>query len=196
MEIEIMSRECIKPSSPTPHHLKTHKISLVDQFSIPMFVSTINFNLPNQAAASISKRSQVLKQSLSKTLILYYPLAGKIIDALSVDCNDEEVSYMVARVNCNLRYYLKQPDFSNLPKFVPGEIILHEMTPGAHVAVVQETVFACGGFSIGLVIAHNFFDGTSAIVFLKNWATIARQEVAQSTDFSSSYIFPQNTSFR
>ncbi|XP_038726126.1 stemmadenine O-acetyltransferase-like [Tripterygium wilfordii] len=195
MEIEIISRECIKPSSPTPHHLRTHKISLVDQFGTPMFVSTINFYLPNQVAGSVSKRSQVLKQSLSKTLTLYYPVAGKIIDTLSIDCNDEGVSYMVARVNCNLRDYLRKPDLSKLPKFVPGEIIASEMTLGAHVAMIQETVFACGGFSIGLVIPHHFFDGNSTIVFLKNWATIARQEAPQAPDFSSSYMFPQNTSF-
>ncbi|XP_038715133.1 stemmadenine O-acetyltransferase-like [Tripterygium wilfordii] len=32
MEIEIISKQCIKPSSPTPSHLKTYQISLLDQY--------------------------------------------------------------------------------------------------------------------------------------------------------------------
>ncbi|XP_038717186.1 uncharacterized protein LOC120010459 [Tripterygium wilfordii] len=37
----------------------------------------------------LSQRSLVLKQSLSETLTRYYPLAGKIKDDRSIDCNDD-----------------------------------------------------------------------------------------------------------
>ncbi|XP_038688554.1 tabersonine-19-hydroxy-O-acetyltransferase-like [Tripterygium wilfordii] len=105
MEIEIISRECIKPSSPTPHHLRTYKISLVDQFGAPTLVSSILFYPPIQASSlSMSKRSQVLK--LSSTLTLYYPIVGRFINNLSIDCNDEGLCYTVARLNCGLHDYL------------------------------------------------------------------------------------------
>ncbi|XP_038691800.1 stemmadenine O-acetyltransferase-like [Tripterygium wilfordii] len=152
MEIEIISRECIKPSSPTPSHLRTYKISLVDQFGAPALVSSILFYPPIQATSlSMSKRSQVLKQSLSSTLTLYYPIAG--------------------------------------------EIICCETTPGGDVVMIQETVFACGGFAIGIVTPHHIFDATSLIVFLKAWTTMVQEGVAIPPDFNSSYLFPQNTEF-
>ncbi|BFG16211.1 hypothetical protein CerSpe_024850 [Prunus speciosa] len=36
MEIGIIARENIKPSSPTPAHLKTFKLSLLDQMVPPL----------------------------------------------------------------------------------------------------------------------------------------------------------------
>ncbi|XP_038688541.1 stemmadenine O-acetyltransferase-like [Tripterygium wilfordii] len=198
MEIEIISREYIKPSSPTPKHLRTHFICLLDQFAPPIYVTGIAFFAANYQGDSISssKRSQVLKQSLSKILALYYPLAGRIIDDTSIDCNDEGAPYMVARCNCNLCDYLKQPDLSTLSKFLPLEIINSKMTPGGHTAMFQENLFACGGLAIGFAFPHNLFDGTSIFLFLKNWGTLARKgAVTQFPDFSTSYFFPQNSAF-
>ncbi|XP_038685717.1 stemmadenine O-acetyltransferase-like [Tripterygium wilfordii] len=196
MEIEIISRECVKPSSPTPHDLRTYKISLIDQFGGPGLVSDLFFYPPSQATSiSTAMRSQLLKQSLSSTLTLYYPIAGRFIDTLSIDCNDEGLCYTVARANCDLHDYLKQPDLSKLAKFLPDEIICSETTPGGYVFMIQETVFACGGFAIGIVVPHHVFDITSTIVFLKTWATMARGEVPMPPDFSSSCLFPQNTKF-
>ncbi|XP_038686719.1 salutaridinol 7-O-acetyltransferase-like [Tripterygium wilfordii] len=175
MEIEIISRECVNPSSPTPHHLRTYKISLIDQFGSPALTSSLFFYPPSQATSiSMTKRSQLLKHSLSRTLTLYYPIAGRFIDNLSIDCNDKGLCYMVARANCDLQDYLKQPDLSKLAKFVPEEIICSEITPGGYVVMVQETAFVCGGLAIGIVVPHHVFDATSTMVFLKTWATMAR----------------------
>ncbi|XP_038685779.1 stemmadenine O-acetyltransferase-like [Tripterygium wilfordii] len=155
------------------------------------------FTANQDASKTISKRSQLLKQSLSKTLTLYYPLAGRPIDDISYDCNDKGVPYTVARFNGNLCDYLKKPDLSTLIKFVPEEIFsMNEMTPGGYAATFQETVFACGGFAVGMVFPHNLFEGPSMIVFMRTWATMMREgEVAQPPDFSSSYIFPLNKAF-
>ncbi|XP_038685716.1 stemmadenine O-acetyltransferase-like [Tripterygium wilfordii] len=196
MEIELISRECVNPSSPTPHHLRTYKISLIDQFGGQGFTSSLFFYPPGQATSiSMTKRSQLLKHSLSRTLTLYYPIAGRFIDNLSIDCNDKGICYMVARANCDLQDYLKQPDLSKLAKFVPDEIICSEITPGGYVAMVQETAFVCGGLAIGIVVPHHVFDATSKMVFLKTWATMARGGAPIPPDFSSTCLFPQNTKF-
>ncbi|XP_038687555.1 stemmadenine O-acetyltransferase-like [Tripterygium wilfordii] len=195
MKIEIISRENIKPSSPTPAHLRTHVISILDQLAPPICHSGLIFYSANTAASiSISKRSQVLKQSLSRTLTLYYPFAGRNINNFSIDCNDEGLSYTVAKVSCKLSDYLKKPNFSKFPKFVPEEIILCEMTPGCHLVKIQETMFACGGFAIGFGTTHNIIDVTSLMAFLNAWGSMAREGAALSPDFSSSYIFPRNKS--
>ncbi|KAH1121473.1 hypothetical protein J1N35_004633 [Gossypium stocksii] len=49
------------------------------------------------AATSNSRRSQLLKESLSETFTLFYTLAGKIKGHLSIDCNDEGAYYVEAR---------------------------------------------------------------------------------------------------
>ncbi|XP_038725610.1 stemmadenine O-acetyltransferase-like [Tripterygium wilfordii] len=194
MEVEIVSRECIKPSA-TTHHPETHKISLLDQLVPSTYFPIILFYPPNQS--SISETSQVLKQSLSKILTLYYPLAGKAKDDLSVDCNDEGVCYINARINCNLSDYLKHPTIEAFPKFLPDEIIYREITPGAHVFMIQETLFSCGGIAIGVLASHKLFDAAALCAFMRRWATIARDSIegAPSPDFSASSIFPQNNQY-
>ncbi|KAJ9190045.1 hypothetical protein P3X46_001281 [Hevea brasiliensis] len=102
IEIKRISKECVRPSSPTPSHLKTYKISLLDQFmlatGIPMILYHSNHRTNLPIGEVISKRSLVLRQSLSETLTLFYPLAGTVKDNLSIQCNDE-VHYIEARAN-------------------------------------------------------------------------------------------------
>ncbi|XP_071714362.1 diaboline synthase-like, partial [Rutidosis leptorrhynchoides] len=86
----IISQETIKPSSPTPHNLKTHHLSILDQFSpnINMFHVFFykNYNRND---------TEFLKQSLSKSLIHYYPFAGRLPSRASsyIDCNDEGIVF-------------------------------------------------------------------------------------------------------
>ncbi|XP_038717012.1 stemmadenine O-acetyltransferase-like [Tripterygium wilfordii] len=200
MEVEIISNHCIKPSSPTPHHLKTHKLSLLDQLGCQVHFPVLLFYPMNQVTTELAKinvlsqRSLVLKQSLSETLTRYYPLAGKIKDDRSIDCNDDGAHYVEARVNCGLLDYLKQPDLSKLPKFLPYENQFSEL--GGHVVLVQENVFTCGGVAIGTVVSHRIFDGAAVSRFLITWSAIARNSSESTTlfpDLNASSFFPQIT---
>ncbi|XP_038725611.1 stemmadenine O-acetyltransferase-like [Tripterygium wilfordii] len=197
MDVKTISREFIKPSSPTPNHLRTYKISLLDQFAPPVFFPYLVFHQAKQAA-SVTQTSQLLKNSLSKTLSFYFPLAGRAIDNLSIDCNDEGACYINARVNCSLWDYLKQPVISDLLKFLP-DVVYSEVKPGGPVAVIQETVFSCGGIAIVLVVPHTIFDAACLIIFMRTWAAIARgsngDERVPSPNFTASSIFPQTSSF-
>ena len=84
MKFEIMSRKTIKPSIPTPHQHRTFSLSLLDQIFPPIYSSTVFFysSNPNEKGNSIT--SQVLQQSsrlqnsLSKTLVHFYPMAGRL----------------------------------------------------------------------------------------------------------------------
>ncbi|GAY56891.1 hypothetical protein CUMW_175380, partial [Citrus unshiu] len=150
METQIIARECIKPSSPTPLHLKSYKLCLLDQYPNHFYAPRYlfyPFNLSGTAdiGAIVSKRLQLLKQSLSETLVRYYPLAGKMTDNYSVDCNDEGVYFVEARALISLNEFLSKPDLSLIfNKFFPaygndqsGQIA------AAHAAKVQVTSFAC-----------------------------------------------------
>ncbi|XP_038712350.1 stemmadenine O-acetyltransferase-like [Tripterygium wilfordii] len=193
MEVEIISTEFIKPSSPTPSHLKTYKLSLLDQFAPHVYFPHLVFYPANEI--SISETSQVLKQSLSKTLALYHPLAGKTNDSLSIDCDDKGACYINARVNSNLQDYLNQPTLSTLAKFLPQETAYKEVPPGARAVVIQETLFSCGCIAIAFVVPHSIFDAAAISAFMRTWASIARDpnDGALFPDFTASSIFPQNT---
>ncbi|KAK3211956.1 hypothetical protein Dsin_016662 [Dipteronia sinensis] len=92
MEVSIISREIIKPSSTTPNHLRTQKLSHLDQMNIDTFISIIFFY------DKAPKHCDQLKTSLSQTLSHYYPLAGQVKDHLSVDCNEYGVTFVKAQV--------------------------------------------------------------------------------------------------
>ena len=80
MEISnIISIEKIKPSSPTPLHLRVYNISLLDRIMDAIYIPVVLYYLGNDCSDKI----QHLKESLSRTLITFYPFAGIIRDALS-----------------------------------------------------------------------------------------------------------------
>ncbi|KAL7176992.1 hypothetical protein ACSBR2_030346 [Camellia fascicularis] len=81
-DVEIVSSETIKPSSPTPSHLKTFNLSLLDQINLPFYIPTTIFYSPTINA---KQTLQNLKDSLAKALSIFYPLAGRIKDHLSID---------------------------------------------------------------------------------------------------------------
>lgn len=102
IEVETLAREIIKPSSPTPHHLRNLKLSLLDQIIPVEYTAVILFYRGNDDTHHHSHISQHLKQSLSETLKIYYPFAGIIKDHILVECKDNGVEYVEAQTNCLL----------------------------------------------------------------------------------------------
>ncbi|KAL5557741.1 hypothetical protein UlMin_033952 [Ulmus minor] len=192
MEVEIVSRENIKPSSPTPSHLRNFKLSLLDQFTVSgyaplvLFYPAYDFSLPN--------RLDTLKKSLSETLTRFYPLAGKIKDDLSIDCDDEGAYFVETRVNCSLRQFLTQPDLLLLNRFLPCEFDFKESYDGTKVTNIQVNVFDCGGIAIGVCISHKILDGAALSTFLKAWSSISMagssKEATIFPSFDTISLFP------
>ncbi|EEF32228.1 stemmadenine O-acetyltransferase [Ricinus communis] len=192
MEVEMISKDCIRPSSPTPSHMKNHyNNSLLDQFMSFAYVLMILY-YPKDLA---SKRSLLLKQSLSETLSQFYPLAGKLGNELSIKCNDEGVLYLEAKASITLSGYLKQPDLTSLHKFFPNKSPLHAPAPGSYVNMIQETTFACGGMTIDINVLHLVMDGCALASFLKAWAGTAYESSKKYPNFDGSSIFPKYDDF-
>ena len=82
MKPEIISRETIKPSFPTPHSQIWYKLSVFDQMSYGVYIPIIQFYTSNGGdnLVDFSHRLSRLKKSLSETLTRYYALAGRIGD--------------------------------------------------------------------------------------------------------------------
>lgn len=91
MKVEIIHRETIKPSSPTPHHLKTLELSVFDQIASDVYVLLLFFYRPHNSSVTSAEISNIPKTSLSKTLTLFYPWAGQFQYNDSICCNDRGV---------------------------------------------------------------------------------------------------------
>ncbi|XP_041017767.1 stemmadenine O-acetyltransferase-like [Juglans microcarpa x Juglans regia] len=198
MEVEIVSEEHIKPSFPTPPHLRSFKLSLLDQL-LPVPYAPIVLFYPNHddhcaSHNTIPQRLELLKKSLSETLTRFYPLAGQIKDDLYIECNDEGAYFVEAHLNFCLSEFLRQPDLLLIHKFLPCELVLKESAAGTFVTNIQANVFKCGGIAIGLCISHKIVDGAALSTFIKAWTTTARGSksniAAVFPNFDSSSLFP------
>ncbi|KAM7464713.1 hypothetical protein LguiA_032834 [Lonicera macranthoides] len=67
-------------------------------------------------------RSECLKKSLSETLTHYYPMAGRAIDNLYNDCNDDGIPYVQARSTCQLSDIISDPVPNQLNGFFPCKL--------------------------------------------------------------------------
>lgn len=189
VEVEVISKQIIKPSSPTPDNLSHYQFSFLDQISPPVYNPLLlfyEFNAKTQP--NITEISNHLKNSLAKVLTLFYPLAGRIKGNQYVDCNDKGIPYLEAQVNCKLSDVLNNPIPGELNKLMPFELddVANKFALG-----VQLNIFQCGGFAIAQCLTHKLADGLSYFTFSKTWAATAREEpkIAH-PEFISATLFP------
>jgi shikimate O-hydroxycinnamoyltransferase len=188
VNVEVICNETIKPSSPTPHYLRHYKLSFLDQISPPVFMPLVLF-YPKEDCTNLTNLEQSIriKKSLSEALTRFYPLAGRVKDNLYIDCNDEGVYYVEAKANCQLHEFLDDPIPAELNKFLP--LALDDVND--LLAIVQVTLFSCGGIAISLGMSHKVADGLSCFMFLKTWAAIARGHTNMPSPlFDSATLFP------
>uniref|UniRef100_A0A5B7C948 Vinorine synthase-like n=1 Tax=Davidia involucrata TaxID=16924 RepID=A0A5B7C948_DAVIN len=192
--VEVISREMVKPSSPTPHHLRNHNLSFLDQIAPPIYVPIILFYDQPGFGHGIDHRvqkSQQLKQSLSDTLTRFHPLAGRIKDNETVvDCNDGGVEYVEAQVHAKFSQVIEQPNIEELNQYLP---IQPYATVGTAVLLaIQINLFDCGGMAIGVCISHNIADGSSLVTFINEWAANSRGDHTKVVDpnFDLAHHFP------
>ncbi|KAK0581238.1 hypothetical protein LWI29_011645 [Acer saccharum] len=173
MEVQIISKKLIKPSAPTPSHLRNMSLSLMDIRLPPRTESSVFYysahgNCHPDTVEHV-ERLKRLEKSLSEILTVYYPLAGRYVEEkLSIDCNDEGVEYSEALVNGNLSQILQgQFEVKDLNRFVPD--LADESATSPQVAI-QINIFSCGGIAIGLRISHRIIDAFTSSLFTNGWA--------------------------
>ncbi|XP_031091468.1 stemmadenine O-acetyltransferase-like [Ipomoea triloba] len=173
-KVELLSKEMmIKPSSPTPPHLKTLKLSFLDQISPPVFIPLIFF-FHNHGEDDHGRSSQKLKQSLSKVLSLFYPLAGRLKGNDFIDCSDDGALWVEARVHGFLKDVVENPLMEELEKFLPAEPY-NNGDDGELILAVQINYFLDGGIAVGVCMSHKIGDGLSLVNFVNAWAVAARE---------------------
>ncbi|CAN0923383.1 Stemmadenine O-acetyltransferase [Linum grandiflorum] len=171
MEASILSSACVRPSIlPTYKLTQPIKLNLLDQLT-PMSYSPLVLFYPNHAP--ISHVSTRLKWSLSQTLSLYYPLAGRITDNFAISDFNEGVPFVETRVECTLHDFLGSvvDDQSLLLGSLNNFLPLPSISKALDTAV-QLNVFECGGLAIGISFSHKPMDGVTSSAFLRTWAAV------------------------
>ncbi|XP_076891063.1 akuammiline synthase 1-like [Bidens hawaiensis] len=156
----IISRELIKPSSPTPSHLRIYNLSKYDMYNSHYYVSLI-FYYPNDKLCSLTLDDKVrkMKESLSQSLTRYYPFAGTLHSPTSpyTLCNDEGVVFVIAKHDSqmNMSQHMSDDDDTVGQLFVDG-LSWWQQSPNkrANLLGVQVNHFACGGIAVAVAISH------------------------------------------
>ncbi|KAJ4825687.1 hypothetical protein Tsubulata_041412, partial [Turnera subulata] len=172
--------ELISPSKPTPHELKY--LSEIDsqkglQFQIPV----IHFYPNNPTAAMQGKDPvRVIREAIAKTLVFYYPFAGRLREVtgsskLMVECTGEGILFIEADADATLEHFGDAlqppfPCFEDLLFDVPGSSgILN-----CPLLLVQVTRLKCGGFILAIRLNHTMSDGPGLAQFMCAVGEIAR----------------------
>ncbi|KAI3842627.1 hypothetical protein MKX03_027291 [Papaver bracteatum] len=197
---ELISKHIIKPSTPTPCHLKNYSLSLIDQYVPPIFVPIILF-YPAAAVNGTGSMQpdddlDLLKLSLSETLVHFYPMAGRLKDNITVDCNDEGIEFLEVKIKGKMCDFLMEPD-EQLNRLLPSEVVSMNFVRDAQV-IVQVNIFECGATAVSLCISHKIADISSIATFLRSWvhtSTVARGAAGNTNQklhptFESADLFP------
>ncbi|KAF5200908.1 Salutaridinol 7-o-acetyltransferase [Thalictrum thalictroides] len=192
LDVVVLSAETIKPSLPTPKHLKTFKLSLLDQYS-PLFgVPVILFfsSEGDYGRFVNTNMSDKLKTSFSQALSQFYPLTGKVMNNYFIDCDDSGVEYLETQVNCRLDQVLDCPKAEELNQLLPVKLNSFGMNPETQLEI-QVNIFQCGGMAIGSRISHKVADAATLCAFINTWASIARGgAMIVSPQFDSAALYP------
>ncbi|WCJ19288.1 HXXXD-type acyl-transferase family protein [Euphorbia peplus] len=192
MEVQIVSKEYIKPSSRySSINRKPYKLSLFDQLTPTTYAPTVLFYPKNTQNSDSNLAVKNLKKSLSEALNIFYPLSGRTTDNFYIDHFDEGVPFVEAQTNFRMSDFLKHQEIEKLNMLLSCQPFTKEIDMNVPLFQVQFTLFKCGGISLGLSVSHKLIDGATGKAFLTSWACICRGDfdgvihpnLEQSSDF-------------
>ncbi|CAN1252665.1 Deacetylvindoline O-acetyltransferase [Linum perenne] len=184
MEVFIVSKESVKPSK--FQTLEPLKLSLMDQLTPTNYTPTILFYRNNNHQHFENVANQ-LKRSLSETLSIYYPLAGRVRDNFDIRDFHEGVPFIETRVKCKLSDFLRNDQLELLNDLFPVRPD-HPVPDTEPQVVVQLNVFECGGLALGMCFLHKTHDG-AVVSSLKSKAKSKTLENPTRSDALSAFIW-------
>ncbi|KAE9609417.1 hypothetical protein Lal_00020473 [Lupinus albus] len=188
----------ITPCTPTPNH-SLYLSNIDDQkflrFSIKyfyLFKKSVNF--------------EILKSSLSRVLVDYYPLAGRLRTSsvhdqkLEVYCNGEGALFAEAFMDTTVEELLESSKVPNKSwKRFLYKVDAHTFLDVPPL-VVQVTSLRCGGMILCTAINHCLCDGIGTSQFLHAWAELTTAKYLTILPFHSRHVLnpsqPSQVKFR
>ena len=180
-QLHVISKsKCIvKPASPTPPKLKQYNLSSQDRMIRNLYMPIILFYPPQQLAnTTLSKISSTLKSSLSQTLSIYYPFAGRLRSGSYIHCNDEGVDFIEARIGSPFSEALEkeaEKSEAGLGHLFRHESIWDEVSgEDPSLLLVQLNYFTGGGMAVAVSLSHRIGDACTLCTFITYWAHLTR----------------------
>ncbi|KAK3420111.1 hypothetical protein EUGRSUZ_G00905 [Eucalyptus grandis] len=193
MKLEVQWKKLVKPSVPTPNNRQKLKLTSLDHLQMPIYIGVMFYYRDNaeNPGVDISQRLLQMEESLSETLTLFYPMAGRYIedDGCFIDCNDLGVEFIHAKVDGQIDKLLHgDPDIDLLQRLskYPTDVA------GNPLIVIQVNTFECGGLAISMRFTHKIGDMYTMAMFINSWATACRgnADAMVCPSFELSSLFP------
>ncbi|KAL3511992.1 hypothetical protein ACH5RR_024709 [Cinchona calisaya] len=173
MKIEIRESTVVKPAQETPRrNLWNSNVDLV----VPNFhTPSVYFYRPTGSSNFFD--AKVLKDALSRALVPFYPMAGRLKrdedGRIEIDCNGEGVLFVEAESDGVVDDFGDFAPTLELRTLIPAVDYSLGISTYA-LLVLQVTYFKCGGVSLGVGMQHHAADGFSGLHFINTWSDMAR----------------------
>ncbi|GLJ29798.1 hypothetical protein SUGI_0588500 [Cryptomeria japonica] len=160
-KVEIVESCLVQPCLPDSPRSTLYLSNLDNQPLVRMAFNTL---LVYEACENVLPHpAKTIREALSKVLVYYYPLAGRLRKKedgkLQVECTGEGVLFVEAMVDNSLSVLgdLDQlkPSFKQLLFRFPFDNALEDVHP----MVLQVNHFTCGGFVVAVSFNHCVCDG-------------------------------------
>ncbi|CAM6036160.1 unnamed protein product [Sphagnum compactum] len=179
LDVKLNEPILVYPAEPTEKQV--HFLSNLDQ-NLAVTVSTVYFFNSRKDKKNHDPVS-VIKDSLRKLLVLYYPMAGRLSLSedfkFQVQCEDQGVLFVEATADCFIadlgELYRPAPFMTQLVYNNPPMTAMNILD--SPLMCVQVTKFKCGGFVLGLSISHCMADAYVASELVLAWGELARGPV-------------------
>ncbi|KAG4377428.1 hypothetical protein AAZX31_18G107300 [Glycine max] len=176
--VTIKASYTVLPNEPTPEGLLW--LSDIDQVARLRHTPTIYIFHAKHNHDTLIER---MRNSLSKILVHYYPIAGRLrriegSGRLELDCNAKGVVLLEAESTKTLDDYgdFLRESIKDLVPTVDYTSPIEELPS----LLVQVTTFHGGkSFAIGVALCHILCDGVGAIQFINSWAKLARGDTLE-----------------
>ncbi|CAN6444836.1 unnamed protein product [Victoria cruziana] len=169
--VHVKSREVITPELPFPEFwLPLSNLDLL----LPPIDASIYFIYRKPSSKpdlSFASAIEILKVSLARVLVHYYPLAGEMLANYSGEpellCTNTGVEFIEAHADIEL---------SDLKLHDPDETVQTKLLPpkARGVISIQVTKLMCEGIVVACTFDHRITDAYSMNMFVAAWAEVAR----------------------
>ncbi|KAL6012186.1 hypothetical protein ACLOJK_002664 [Asimina triloba] len=175
--VNVKESTMVRPAQETP---KLYLWSSNVDLAVPrIHTPSVYFYRPNAAASSTTSffDPHVMKDALSKALVPFYPMAGRLCkDAkgrIEIDCNAAGVLFVEAESPAIV------DDFGDFAPTLDYKQLIPIVDYTYHISsypllVLQVTYFKCGGVSLGVGMHHHVADGFSGLHFINHWSDVTR----------------------
>ncbi|GMN36304.1 hypothetical protein TIFTF001_005923 [Ficus carica] len=173
VSINVKRSTMVRPVEETPCRILWN--SGLDLVVPSMHTPSVYFYRPTGAANFFD--AAVMKAALSKALVPFYPMAGRLRrdddGRIEIDCNAHGVLFVEADTSSVIDDFGDFAPTPELRRLIPA-VDYSAGISSYPLLVLQVTYFKCGGVSLGVGMQHHAADGFSGLHFVNTWSDMAR----------------------